>query len=74
MLDALIEKIKDIHEAALLIDRDVSVCYVWKSRFKVKTLADLPGAGNLNFGLTSPGSASYFNQSMLKGVFAKNAA
>lgn len=51
------------------IDRDVSVCYVWKSRFSIETLADLPTAGNLNFGLTAPGSASYFNQSMLKGVF-----
>ncbi len=52
------------------MNRDVSVCYVWKSRFPtVKNAANLGSAKNINYGLTGVGSASYFNQAMLLGVF-----
>jgi tripartite-type tricarboxylate transporter receptor subunit TctC len=51
------------------INRDISVCYLWASRFKAKTLAEAAKVGTVNFGLTSAGSASYFNQSILKNIF-----
>ncbi len=52
------------------MNRDVSVCYVWKSRFPtVSNAADLNKVKNINYGLTGVGSASYFNQAMLLGVF-----
>lgn len=52
------------------MNRDVSVCYVWKQRFPgVKNAAELGGAKNINYGLTGVGSASYFNQAILLGVF-----
>jgi tripartite-type tricarboxylate transporter receptor subunit TctC len=51
------------------MNRDVSVCYVWKDRFKAKTPLDLAKAKQVNYGLTGVGSASYFNQMMLIGVF-----
>jgi tripartite-type tricarboxylate transporter receptor subunit TctC len=50
------------------MNRDVSVCYLW-NRFKATNLAEAATVGRVNFGLTSAGSASYFNQSMLKGIF-----
>ncbi len=52
------------------MNRDVSVCYVWKARFPgIKNAADLNKAKNINYGLTGVGSASYFNQALLLGVF-----
>lgn len=52
------------------MNRDVSVCYVWKERFAAaKTPLDLAKAERVNYGLTGVGSASYFNQMMLIGVF-----
>lgn len=51
------------------MNRDVSVCYVWKDRFAAKTPMDLAKAKQVNYGLTGVGSASYFNQMMLMGVF-----
>jgi tripartite-type tricarboxylate transporter receptor subunit TctC len=51
------------------IDRDISVCYLWAPRFKAKTVADAAKIATVNFGLTSAGSASYFNQSILKNIF-----
>jgi tripartite-type tricarboxylate transporter receptor subunit TctC len=52
------------------MNRDVSVCYVWKPRFpNIKNAADLNKAKNINYGLTGVGSASYFNQALLLGVF-----
>ncbi len=52
------------------MNRDVSVCYVWKERFPtVVNALDLAKVKNLNYGLTGIGSASYFNQAMLLGVF-----
>lgn len=52
------------------MNRDVSVCYVWKERFKgVRNALDLVKVKNVNYGLTGVGSSSYFNQAMLLGVF-----
>lgn len=51
------------------MNRDVSVCYVWKERFKAKNALELAKAKQVNYGLTGVGSASYFNQMMLIGVF-----
>lgn len=53
------------------MNRDVSVCYVWKDRFPgVKNALDLARTGKeVIYGLTGVGSSSYFNQGMLKGVF-----
>jgi tripartite-type tricarboxylate transporter receptor subunit TctC len=51
------------------IDRDISVCYLWAPRFKAKSLAEAAKIKVVNFGLTSAGSASYFNQSILKNIF-----
>jgi tripartite-type tricarboxylate transporter receptor subunit TctC len=51
------------------MNRDVSVCYVWKERFKAKNALELAEAKQVNYGLTGVGSASYFNQMMLIGVF-----
>lgn len=52
------------------MNRDVSVCYVWKSRFPgIKDAADLSKVRQINYGLTGVGSASYFNQAILMGVF-----
>ena len=51
------------------MNRDVSVCYVWKERFKAKTPLELAKVKQVNYGLTGVGSASYFNQMMLIGVF-----
>jgi tripartite-type tricarboxylate transporter receptor subunit TctC len=52
------------------MNRDVSVCYVWKDRFpSIKNAADLNKAKRINYGLTGVGSASYFNQAVLLGVF-----
>jgi tripartite-type tricarboxylate transporter receptor subunit TctC len=54
------------------VDRDISVCYLWAPRFKTKTLAGATKNARVNFGLTSAGSASYFNQSILKNIFGVN--
>lgn len=56
------------------MNRDVSVCYVWKERFpNVKNAVDLAESGKQAiYGLTGVGSASYFNQAMLIGVFEVN--
>lgn len=56
------------------MNRDVSVCYVWRSRFPdVKDALQLAETGKeIIYGLTGVGSASYFNQAMLKGVFEVN--
>jgi tripartite-type tricarboxylate transporter receptor subunit TctC len=52
------------------MNRDVSVCYVWKDRFPtIRNAADLNKVKTINYGLTGVGSASYFNQAMLLGVF-----
>lgn len=52
------------------MNRDVSVCYVWKERFSaIKNAADLNKVKRINYGLTGIGSASYFNQAILLGVF-----
>jgi hypothetical protein len=51
------------------MNRDVSVCYVWKDRFAARTALDLAKVERVNYGLTGVGSASYFNQMMLMGVF-----
>lgn len=52
------------------MNRDVSVCYVWKDRFPaIKNAADLNKVKRINYGLTGVGSASYFNQAILLGVF-----
>jgi len=52
------------------MNRDVSVCYVWKDRFAtIKNAADLNKVKTINYGLTGVGSASYFNQAILLGVF-----
>jgi tripartite-type tricarboxylate transporter receptor subunit TctC len=50
------------------ISRDLSVCYVRKG-IGGDSLANLAKRDQVNFGLTSPGSASFFNQTMLRGVF-----
>lgn len=50
------------------ISRDISVCYVRKG-IGGESLATLTGRPQVNFGLTSPGSASFFNQTMLREVF-----
>lgn len=67
------DKIKvDFRDFAWLgsMNRDVSVCYVWKDRFPgVENAANLNTVKNVNYGLTGVGSASYFNQMMLIGVF-----
>jgi len=56
------------------MNRDVSVCYVWKERFpSVATAIDLAQTRRkVIYGLTGDGSGSYFNQAMLKGVFDVN--
>ena len=51
------------------MNRDVSVCYVWKDRFAARTVLDLAKAERVNYGLTGVGSGSYFNQMMLILVF-----
>jgi len=52
------------------MNRDVSVCYVWKQRFPdIKNASDLTKAKRINYGLTGVGSASYFNQAILLGIF-----
>ncbi len=52
------------------MNRDVSVCYVWKKRFPaIKSASDLATAKQINYGLTGVGSASYFNQAILLGIF-----
>ncbi|MDH3239672.1 MAG: hypothetical protein OEO83_03310 [Alphaproteobacteria bacterium] len=52
------------------MNRDVSVCYVWKARFPaIRNAADLNKVKTINYGLTGVGSASYFNQAILLGVF-----
>jgi tripartite-type tricarboxylate transporter receptor subunit TctC len=52
------------------MNRDVSVCYVWKQRFPaIKSASDLATAKQINYGLTGVGSASYFNQAILLGIF-----
>ncbi|MFT5539419.1 MAG: tripartite-type tricarboxylate transporter receptor subunit TctC [Alphaproteobacteria bacterium] len=50
------------------INRDLSVCYVRKG-IGGDNLATLAKRPRVNFGLTSVGSASYFNQSMMRGIF-----
>ncbi len=56
------------------MNRDISVCYVWKERHPgVSNALELAATGNeIIYGLTGVGSASYFNQAMLKGVFGVN--
>ena len=53
------------------MNRDVSVCYVWKDRYPdITNAVDLARSGKqVVYGLTGVGSSSYFNQAMLKGVF-----
>ena len=51
------------------MNRDVSVCYVWKERFAARTAVELAKAERVNYGLTGVGSGSYFNQMMLILVF-----
>lgn len=53
------------------ISRDISVCYVRKG-IGGESLASLTKRPQVNFGLTSVGSASFFNQTMLRGVFGLN--
>lgn len=50
------------------ISRDISVCYVRKG-IGGENLTSLAKRPQVNFGLTSPGSASFFNQTMLREVF-----
>jgi tripartite-type tricarboxylate transporter receptor subunit TctC len=56
------------------MNQDVSVCYVWKDRFSnVKDALQLAKAGKqVIYGVTGVGSASWFNQALMKGIFEVN--
>ena len=56
------------------MNRDVSVCYVWKERYPgAKNAVELAKTGKqVIYGVTGVGSSSWFNQAMMKGVFEVN--
>jgi tripartite-type tricarboxylate transporter receptor subunit TctC len=56
------------------MNKDVSVCYVWKDRYPgVKNALELAKTGKqVIYGITGIGSSSWFNQAMMKGVFEVN--
>jgi tripartite-type tricarboxylate transporter receptor subunit TctC len=56
------------------MNQDVSVCYVWKDRFSnVKDALELAKTGKqVIYGVTGVGSASWFNQALMKGIFEVN--
>ena len=56
------------------MNKDVSVCYVWKDRYPgVKDALELAKTGKqVIYGVTGVGSSSWFNQAMMKGVFDVN--
>ncbi len=56
------------------MNQDASVCYVWKERYPgVNNALELAKTGKqVIYGVTGVGSASWFNQAMMKGVFEVN--